>query len=468
MVEIITNNCYSFLNTSDDDLKRFLWKALRFREKNYFHSRLYKQKLWDGFKDFFKKETGRFLTGLLPEIELVLKKKKIAYRIYDKRDGFEYLNKEIDENFLSKDFPLRDYQVDLVNQFSKYKRGIIFAPTSAGKTAMMISVLKNLPPKIPTLILANKKTLLNENYKRLIESDFTNVGRLYDKYEDINMITCATVQSIHKIPKFVKNTKLIIVDEIHDMMSKTSKKCYNKLHKCSSRLALSATPFKFGGTDKVQKYEVKGYFGPVLKSKCAGEGGILTTKELQDRNILSKSICTFYPITSPELPYAIYLDAVTQGIAESIHFHKIVKKLVSKLKGRTLILVERIAHGDVLSEMIPGALWVRGKDNLETRGHVIETLQKSESAVGIATQGIFNAGINVFVHNLINAAGGKADHAIIQRMGRGLRTADDKDVLNYYDFIFNINEYLLAHSNKRVKILKEEGHEVIIKDELDF
>ena len=53
-------------------------------------------------------------------------------------------------------------------------------------------------------------------------------------------------------------------------------------------------------------------------------------------------------------------------------------------------------------------------------------------------------------------------------MGRGLRTADDKDMLKYYDFIFENNEYLETHSKKRVKILKKEGHDVEIKKELDF
>jgi len=68
------------------------------------------------------------------------------------------------------------------------------------------------------------------------------------------------------------------------------------------------------------------------------------------------------------------------------------------------------------------------------------------------------------VHNLVNAAGGQADHLIIQRMGRGLRTAKDKDDLNYIDFVFDINPYLHKHSMKRIKILKEQGHEVQVLD----
>jgi superfamily II DNA or RNA helicase len=112
---------------------------------------------------------------------------------------------------------------------------------------------------------------------------------------------------------------------------------------------------------------------------------------------------------------------------------------------------------------------VSGKDNEESRAFVIEQLQKSkDDVVAIATQQIFSVGINFFVHNMINAAGGQAEHEIVQRMGRGLRTAGDKVILNYYDFIFDINPYLIDHSNRRVKILRKEKHEVIIKDDIDF
>jgi superfamily II DNA or RNA helicase len=333
----------------------------------------------------------------------------------------------------------------------------------------MMTILKALPPNTPTLILANKKSLVEQNYDEMKKWGFPNVGRLYDKYKEPSMFTCATVQSLHKIAKILPHIRALVVDEIHDMMSKVPKKFYNKLTNCSVRVAVSATPFKYGGQDKTQKYAVKGYFGPIMRTDSAGETGLLTTKGLQGRDILSGSKSIFYVVDQPKLLYEVYLDAVTKGIAENIHFHKIVTGLARTLKGRTLILVERLSHGDTLHSMIPGSLWVQGKDDLETRKYVISQLSKSnDNVIGIATQGIFNAGINVFIHNLINAAGGQADHQIVQRMGRGLRVAGDKDVLNYYDFLFKINEYLEGHSNKRIKILRKEGHDVEIREQLDF
>jgi superfamily II DNA or RNA helicase len=279
------------------------------------------------------------------------------------------------------------------------------------------------------------------------------------------------IDSIHKIEKQFPKIQALIVDEGHLMMSKTPVGVYNKLKNATFRVSVSATPFKFGGTDKSQKYSLKGYFGPMLKTDTV-EGGVLTTKILQEKGFLSGSDCHFYPVTKPDLPYDIYQDAVTRGIAENYHFHDIVKRLVTnkeKCSGRTLIMVDRIAHGDILSKMIPGALWVQGKDNQDTRKHIIGQLQTAKGdVIAIAMQQIFNAGINFFLHNLINAAGGQAEHQIIQRMGRGLRAVDDKTHLNYYDFVFTINDYLLKHSKNRLKILHKEKHQITIHDELDF
>ena len=469
--KIIVENHQSTLLGCPEAVYSKIHKALRFRDRGYFHSVLYKRKLWDGFIEFMKKDNGKFLTGLLPEIEGALKMLEVEYEFIDQRTNVDFLYEKIDQNFLNqwlkpgeKPIELYDYQVELINQALKYKRGIIQAPTSGGKTNIMISILKSLPSNCPTLILANRKSLVEQNYEEMQKWGFPNIGRLYDKYNEPNMFTCATVQSIKKIEKVLPKIKALIVDEIHEMTSKGPKRAYNKMKDCSIRIAVSATPFKFGGQDKVQKYTVKGYFGPVFTSTTAGEEKVLTTKSLQERKILSESKCIFYPVREPDLQYEVYQDAVTYGIARNFHLHKMVQKLVSTLSGRTLILVERIEHGDMLADLIPQASWVKGEDTSETRKVVIDQLKHSESAIGIATSGIFNTGLNVFVHNLINCASGQAEHMIIQRMGRGLRTAKDKDICNYYDFLFHNNEYLYKHSMKRVKILQKEGHEVEIKE----
>lgn len=328
----------------------------------------------------------------------------------------------------------------------------------------MLSILKCLPAGTKTLVLQNRKTLAIQNYEEYTRWGLHNVGRIWGGVSEPNDISVSTVQSISKAEDILPQVQVLLVDEIHDMMSTAPKAVYRKLKNCSVRIAVSATPFKFGESDKIQKFYVKGFFGPPFKIRST-DTGVVTTKDLQNRGRLSKSKCYFYKIKEPQLDFEVYMDAVTKGMVENDHFHQKVVSLTTSMRGRTLILVDRLSHGDSLQALIPHALWVQGKDNDETRKSVIERLQNAENCVAIATQGIFNTGINVFVHNLINAAGGQADHLIIQRMGRGLRTAKDKEGLHYVDFIFDMNPYLHKHSMKRIKILKQQGHEIEIVDD---
>lgn len=470
MAKILVKNDISTISTLNQSLIKFLYDNLRFRERNYFHNSAYRQKIWDGYTNFFNKNNGKFLTGLLAEVLVSCKAYQEQVEIIDQRTKIDFAIKEINSTFLHSCTPhganpitLEDYQVDLVNAAIKNKRGVIFAPTSAGKSLTMLSILKCLPPNTKTLVLQNRKTLAIQNYEEYTKWGLHNVGRIWGGVNEPNDITVSTVQSIAKAEDLVPDVQVLLVDEIHDMMSTAPKAVYRLLKNCSVRIAVSATPFKFGETDKIQKYYVKGFFGPPFKIKST-ESGIVTTKELQDRGRLSKSKCVFYKISSPDLEYELYQDAVTKGIVDNETLHQKVIEITASQSGRTLILVDRLAHGDILQALIPNALWVQGKDNDETRKQVIEQLQKSENCIAIATQGIFNTGINVFVHTLINAAGGQADHQIIQRMGRGLRTAKDKNELLYIDFMFENNPYLHKHSVKRTKILKKQGHEVEIKD----
>jgi len=469
MAVIKVENDYSWLITDREDIRLKLWKALRFREKDYVFRSAYRMKLWDGYKDFFSKDAGRFLTGLLPEITAALKHWGVPYEVQDHRTPHSFIADQVDHDWLGGGIKLYDYQVDYINQALKLKRGLVCSVTGSGKTFVMIGILKALAPGTPTLVLCNKTDLVDQNYEEISKFGFKSVGRIYgDAKEPDNDIICATWHSAPHFKHLLSKFKCIIVDEIHEMMAPKVKEIYRRLHQCSIRIGLSATPFTFGGDDEIQKYATKGFFGPPFYVKSV-EGGRPTTKRLQERNILSTAEFTFFTVGEPHLPYEPYQDAVEKGIATNRHLHDIVSQLALMLKGRTVIMVQHIAHGDMLKQMLPDAAWVSGKDNRKTRKYIIDRLRTDkENVIAIATTGIFNTGINVFIHNLINAAGGKADHAIIQRLGRGLRPADDKEILRYFDFYFTNNPYLEKHSIKRIKVLEKEGHKITIKDKFDF
>lgn len=474
---IRVTNTYSWLQTNNKELRHKLHRSLRVHGKNYWHSTLYKRKIWDGYVEFFKLNSGMFLTGLLPEVVAALKLWGEEYTYQNERPPAQWLHKDIDDQFLNQWLPegdtpttLRDYQLDYVRQAIKFGRGLIVAPTSAGKTNILVAILKCLPPKTPTLFLTKNSGLVDQNYQEMIKWKVENLGRYYGGFKEPNFTMCCTVHkdTFGSIERLLPKFKALIVDEVHDCMSAVPIAAYKKMHAATVRFGISATPFKYDGKDKEQKLNVKGHFGAVFKTTTT-ESGYLTTKELQDRNILSKSRGTFYLINEPtNLQHEPYGDAVTLGIANNFYFHNVVKKLAASLTGRTLILVERIDQGDYLKQLIPHAHWIRGEDKLKDRADVFAELRTEKNVVAIAMRHIVTAGINVFIHNLINAAGGQAEHTTIQQMGRGLRSADDKECLEYYDFIFKTNDYLEKHSMARINTLADQGHKITIKEEFDF
>lgn len=455
-------NDYSWLLTEDRDIKDILWDTLRVREKGYFHSALYKQGIWDGYLEFFKKDGGRFLTGLLPDVLKVLHQHKIVPKIVETRKFFEWKTNTIDKHYLSKftkeKVELYDYQIDAVNEAIKNYRGIVKLPTGAGKTFVLISIMKSLPEKFPLLFLTKGVSLVEQNYDEMKKWGVKNVGRIYGKYKEPNFITCATTAkaSLEKLEPIIGKFKGLIIDEAHECMSPVPRKTFKKMDDAVLRIGISATPFKDGGKDLAQKMYLKGYFGSILRTK--NESGEITTQDLQNRQILSKSDCYFSTVKHPQIPHEPYIDAVTLGIAENIQFAQKVSDLATSLDGRTLILVDRIKQGELLMQFMPNAHWIQGMTDLEERSKIFNELKHGTNVIAIVMQRIVSAGINVFIHNLVNAAGGKAEHNIIQRFGRGLRTAQDKEQLKYYDFIFDINDYLFKHSMERIKTLEKEGH----------
>lgn len=147
-------NDFSYFLSNNDKIKHELWNRLRFRDLNYFHNRAYKMKKWDGYIQFFAIETGKFLTGLLPEVGAVLRHFNVQYTVEDNRNKTPFVYESIDSNFLNQWLPektlngdkmnpilLHDYQVELINQVIKHRRGVIYAPTSAGKAQPLDSLV---------------------------------------------------------------------------------------------------------------------------------------------------------------------------------------------------------------------------------------------------------------------------------------------------------------------------------------
>ena len=91
--------------------------------------------------------------------------------------------------------------------------------------------------------------------------------------------------------------------------------------------------------------------------------------------------------------------------------------------------------------------------------------EKENDAIIVASYGTFSLGINIKrLHNIIFASPYKSQIKVLQSIGRGLRTAEDKNVLNVFDISddlsYNSREnYTLKHLGYRVEIYNKEEFE---------
>jgi superfamily II DNA or RNA helicase len=134
--------------------------------------------------------------------------------------------------------------------------------------------------------------------------------------------------------------------------------------------------------------------------------------------------------------------------------------LVNKVKqsGNTLVLVDRIAPGKKLTELIPDAVFVSGATKAKDRKDEYDEVATMDGKVIIATYGVAAVGINIpRIFNLVLIEPGKSFVRVIQSIGRGIRKAEDKDFVQIWD-ITSTCKFAKRHLTKRKAFYKEANY----------
>jgi len=132
-------------------------------------------------------------------------------------------------------------------------------------------------------------------------------------------------------------------------------------------------------------------------------------------------------------------------------------KLLNTVKesGNTLILVDRISAGEMLQELIPGSVFVKGDVKLKDRKDAYDEINEGTNHVVIATYGVAAVGINIpRIFNLVLIEPGKSFVRVIQSIGRGVRKAKDKDFVQIWD-LTSTCKFAKRHLTQRKKFYKE-------------
>ena len=155
--------------------------------------------------------------------------------------------------------------------------------------------------------------------------------------------------------------------------------------------------------------------------------------------------------------------------------------LTKSLKGNTLVLFQFVEkHGSVLHAMMIASarlgkeydrkiFYVHGGTDTETREEIRAIAENEKDAIIIASYGTFSTGINIRnLHNIVFSSPSKSRIRVLQSIGRGLRTNDNKNSATLIDiaddFTYKAKQnYTLRHFMERINIYNEEEFDYDIK-----
>ena len=433
-------------------------EVTKFFVKAAFMSKQFKEKKWDGYVKLYKRWEKTFPTGLLSDVCEALDKINFKYKIeyiYDKSPErqFDWKIKELFE-------PSED-QLEAVKVCTR-TRGVLKAPTGMGKTSMMARYL-TVEHGVPTLFVANKKSLLDDCAKDFLEGidglNSEDIIQIKDGWfgnqkitpsttaSDVRPITApivvATIQSLSARLKdertrpylldFLRNKcKFLQVDETQAVGTKIWDEVLDECY-APYRIFLSATPRRTDGST----IKIMAASGPILYTSTADEQ--IKKGRLCDLDI-------FYDVYDHKVYNEddgdiLYTEVYKSFIVENEDRNsRIIKHTFDMLKEErhVLILVQQIEHGQLLKEMFMNKempfdeiefIW--GDTPNKKRISAIERFKNGEIKVMIGST-IFDAGVNVpIISGVILAGAGNSDITLIQRIGRGARNCDYEAILGY-------------------------------------
>ena len=451
------------------DIRRKLSNALKFEVPYARYMPQYKLGRWDGKVAFF----GLGGTGYVNHLDTITKVlHKQGIEIADIEDRRHIIDLSFDtitaDYWGDKTWPkghpaegekirLRDYQVEVINNFLENPQSLQEVATGAGKT-IITATLSNLTETYGrSLVIVPNKSLVTQT-----EEDYINCGLdvgVYfgDRKELGKTHTICTWQSLNILDKkfkdgsavlslaeFLEDVSTIIIDEVHQAKAEVLKKLLTQ--------NLRNAPIRWGLTGTIPKEafefeSIHASIGPVI--------GQVTAKELQDKGVLSNCHVNIVQMIDTvvhrdyqsELKYLVTNDSRLEYMAS----------VLNKIKGsgNTLILVDRISAGEKLQKLIPGSSFVKGDVKLKDRKEAYDEINEGTNHVVIATYGVAAVGINIpRIFNLVLIEPGKSFVRVIQSIGRGVRKAKDKDFVQIWD-LTSTCKFAKRHLTQRKKFYKE-------------
>ena len=451
------------------DIRRKISNKLKFEVPYARYMPQYKLGRWDGKIAFFGIGGTGYVNHLNKIQEVLINNSVEITSIDDKRTHVDLNFKTIKEDFWkNKVWPkghpvagelirLRDYQIEVINNFLSNPQALQEVATGAGKTIITATLSKITEKYGRSLVIVPNKSLVTQT-----EEDYINCGLdvgVYfgDRKELGKTHTICTWQSLNILDKktkdgsavlslaeFLEGVQTVIVDEVHQAKAEVLKNLLTR--------NLRNAPVRWGltGTVPKEKFEfesIHASLGPVI--------GNITAKELQDKGVLSNCHVNVVQLIDT-IAHSNYQEELKYLVTNKDRINYIGKLLNTiSQSGNTLILVDRISAGEMLQEIIPNSVFVKGDMKLTDRKETYDEIKEGTNKVIIATYGVASVGINIpRIFNLVLIEPGKSFVRVIQSIGRGVRKAKDKDFVQIWD-LTSTCKFAKRHLTQRKKFYKE-------------
>ena len=419
--------------------------------------------------------TGRFESGMLKKIISFLESERIQYTIDKKlNDLFDVGFKNVPDKLIG--FNIYDYiyyQEEAIKTCLEQGRGVVLLPTAAGKTltcAGLIENFKALKKKNDffTIVIVPSIQLVEQTANDFIEYGIENVRKWSGKNSvDISERGVIVTNTQNLLSKntdlsFLSDVDLIIIDEIHGVRKANS---INDIFK----FIKTENIFGFTGTlpvELIDQWNIIGRVGPILYEKKGYE--IETNLSAFSVYILKFKAEKRTFKKNKDKPLEAYQNEV-EYLVKNPRRNEVIKNLAIKLGTNTIVMVERIEHGEELERLIKNGtdkpvFFIHGNVDMEERERIRELMDKNNDIIIVAISKIFSTGINIpNLRNIIFASTGKAKIRIMQTIGRALRKHPTKSMAYIFDIADNTT-YGSQHLQQRKLLYINEKYTVIEKD----
>jgi superfamily II DNA or RNA helicase len=457
----------------DLDCRRSLVKAFKYDVPYARYLPAVRLGRWDGKVSYFQLG-GSTYTNLLPEILPILEKFDYDIELDDQRDyktSFDFV--EVTENsYADRTWPkghpqqgqpimLRDYQVEIINNFLTNPQCLQEVATGAGKTIMTAALSDAVSAYGRSIVIVPNKSLVTQTEKDYINmgldvgvffGDRKEFGRTHTicTWQSLNILMKNTKNGLAEITisEFIEDVVCVIVDEVHMAKADALKTLLTSV--------MSRVPIRWGltGTIPKEKFESQALLvslGPVISK--------LAASELQDRGVLAQCHVNIVQLQD-HVEYSNYQSELKYLLEESGRLDTMAK-LIAQVNetGNTLVLVDRISAGQALVERLGDrAVFVSGATKAKDRQDEYDEVAESTDKIIVATYGVAAVGINIpRIFNLVLVEPGKSFVRVIQSIGRGIRKAEDKDHVQIWD-ITSTCKFAKRHLTKRKQFYKEANY----------